>query len=116
MSLAGHLNETFTLYRWTKGITYPYTKTWASQGDVPCYTSDKNITTVQSDGTHVQIRVKRFRTEPYTYVKGDRLLYSGNVYETTGNGLGYENFDNLSMEAVTIGQLMDDSVKADMGI
>lgn len=116
MSLAGLLNKTFTLYRFTKGASYPYTKTWASAGTVPCYVSDSKITTVLSDGLHHQTKVKRFRTEPYTLQDGDRIYYNSHIYETTGEGLGYENFDELDMEAVTIGKLMDDSVIAEMGI
>jgi hypothetical protein len=116
MSLAGLLNKSFVLYRKTPAVTYPPTDTWASAGTIACYVSDKKITTVLSDGTHVQVRVKRFRTEPYTLVDGDRIYYNSHVYETTGDGLGYENFDELDMEAVTIGQIMDDSVIADMGI
>ena len=116
MSLDGLLNKTFTLYRKTSGTTYPFTKTWASQGDIPVYVSNSKTTIVNSDGAHIQIKVTRFRTNPYTFVYGDRLYYNGHMYTADGDGLGYENFDELDMEAVTIAQIMNDSVIADMGI
>lgn len=112
MSLAGLLNKTFTLYRKTTGITYPPVDTWASQGSIPCYVSQKTVDTILDDQSHVYIIETRFRTEPYTWAKGDRIYYNSHMYET----LSYENFDELGMEAVTIGKLLDESVIADMGL
>ena len=116
MSLAGLLTKTFALYRKTPSGTYPYTPTWASVATVPCYVSARTITIVNSDGNHVNVKVKRFRTEPYTFQEGDRIYYNSHVYDTIGDGLGYENFDELDMEAVTIATLMNDTVISDMGI
>jgi hypothetical protein len=116
MSLEGLFTGTFGLYRKTTGEDFPPTDTWALQATIPCYVSYTTITVVNSDGTHIPIKVVRFRTEPYSYVTGDRIYYDSHIYGTDGKGLGYEDFDGLGSEAVTIGQLMDDSVISQMGI
>ena len=114
MSLDGLLTKTFVLYRWTKSTTYPHTEfTWASAGTIPCYVSIAKKSTLNDSGALVRFTEARFRTNPYSYTKGDRIYYNSHVYDTSG---GYEDIDELGREAVTIGVQMDDSVKTDMGI
>lgn len=112
MSLAGLLNESMVLYRKTASATYPYTPTWALNSTIPCYVSHKTLTTVSDDGRMFYFQETRFRSEPYSWTKGDRIYWNSHIYET----MSYENFDELGMEAVTICRIMDDSVIADMGI
>lgn len=112
MSMAGLTNNTAYLYRFTKGSTYPFTKTWTVAETIPCYVSDATLKKVLSDGSLIDVKIRRVRTAPYTYVVGDRVYIDSKIYET----LSYENFDGLSMEAVTVCKILDDTFITDMGI
>ena len=103
MSLAGLLNETISIYRYTKGSTFPYdeTGTYALVTSLPCYVSDATLKRVNEDGTIALKQVTRFRIEPYTLQKDDLIYYDSQMWEQ----LTYENFDRLGMEAVIVCQL-----------
>lgn len=98
MSLAGLLNETISIYRYTKGVTFPYdeTGTWTKLTDLPCYVSDNTITRVNDDGAIAEKRITRFRIEPYALQENDLIYYDSKMWEQ----LTYENFDRLGREAV----------------
>lgn len=112
MSMTGLTNNTMTTYRYTKGVTYPYleTGTWAATVvDEPCYVSDATLKRITDDGTAYYVQVRRVRTSPYAWAKGDRVYLDGKIYET----LSYENFDGLGLEAVTICEILDDKAIAE---
>jgi len=98
MSLIGLLNESISIYRYTKGVTQPYddTGTWALVTTLPCYVSDSTITRVNEDGAIIEKRITRFRIEPYTTQKGDEIYFDSKMWEILTN----ENFDRLGMEGV----------------